>query len=158
MTEQSAPKIKIKYKDVMSFEFNQAMQKIVNTPTEPAKAEQIRKIFKELKNVRDKIGKEYESDIMEKYAQKDEAGKIIRPKSEPTGFLPVEGKDAEIKAANDTFGDREAAFTVSPLNLAILKDIKLSGKELDALQDFYAGDATGPGVPEQFGNVIPLRQ
>jgi hypothetical protein len=157
MPENTAPEIKVKYKDVTSFEFNSAMQKIVTAPIETQKAEFIRKIFKQLKEVREIIGKEYEAEIMEKFAQKDEAGKILRPPEEPNGFLPVEGKDAEIMEANKVFGDREAKFSSYPLNPSILKDIKLSGKDLDALGNFYAGEVTGPGLPDM-ASVTPLRQ
>ena len=68
--------IKMTSKQIMSFEFSNLMQKVVNTPTANKNASHIHKIYKELERNSNAIRESFKKDIMEVYATKDEAGKV----------------------------------------------------------------------------------
>lgn len=138
--------LKIKYKDIKSFEFSQLAAKLANSPTINVRANHIRHIIKELNAAGDQISKEYKTDLIDVYAKKDEEGKIVRPEGDPNGFTPDETKMEEFLKAQETFGDREAEINWRPLTPDTLSDIKLTAKELDLLGDLFTDD-NGPGVP-----------
>lgn len=132
--------IQLKYNEISSFQFAQAMQKIASTPTHGAKASQIHKITKALSKVRDEIAKQYQAEIVDVYGKKDEAGKIVRPDGEPNGFEPIEEKQTEFLAAQEEFGKKTVDLPVQAFSLDTFADIKISAQDLEALKGLYAGN------------------
>lgn len=141
--------VKLKYSELSSFGFAQAMQKITTTPTHGQKASVLHKLGKSLGFARERISKEYQAQLVETYGKRDDLGKIIRPEGEPLGFEPIEGKEEEFAKAQEAFGDNMIELDVRPLTLEILSDMKISAQDLEALKGLYIGntDETGPGVP-----------
>lgn len=145
-----AQPLKMKYKDIKSFEFSQLAAKLANSPTINVRANHIRHIIKELNAAGDRISEEYKTDLIDVYAKKDEEGKIVRPEGDPNGFVPDDTKMEEFMKAQDAFGDREAEINWRPLTPDTLSDIKLTAKELDLLGELFTDD-NGPGVPGATG-------
>lgn len=139
--------IKMKYKDIKSFEFSQLAAKLANTATINARANHIRHIIKELNKAGEQISAEYKSDLIDVYAKKGEDGKVARPEGDPNGFTPDETKMDEFIKAQEEFGEREAEINWRPLTPETLSDIKLTAKELDLLGDLFTDD-NGPGIPQ----------
>lgn len=150
--------VKLKYSELSSFGFAQAMQKIASTPTHGTKASQIHKISKQLTFARERISKEYQDQLVQTYGKKDENGKVIRPEGEPMGFEPIEEMAEEFATAQEKFGENVVELTVQPMSLDLLSDIKVSAQDLEALRGLYVGNdgaEAGPGVPTN--NVASIR-
>lgn len=149
--------IKLKYSEISSFAFAQAVQKISSTPTHGQKASLIHKVTKQLGFIRENISKEYQADIVQVYGKKDAEGKIIRPAGEPNGFEPVEETQEAFEKAQEAFGDRTAELNVNPMTLELLSDMKVSAQDLEALRGLYAGNSddaqNGPGVPTNVASI-----
>lgn len=123
---------KLIYSDLSNFNFQKAMQKIENAPTDGFTAYRIKKILKELKKGRDRISAEYVTEIMEVFAKRDENGKY-----DPDSFQPMEDKIEEFKTAQEDFGKRELHIEQNSLSIADIKDIKISAAEMDALKGAF---------------------
>lgn len=142
--ETTQPTVTLKYVDISSFEFAQAIQKIAQTPLDNKTACAIRRVTKSLNKVRDEISAKYQSDIVEKFAKKDEAGQVIRPKENPAGFDVAEGMEDEFVKAQEMFGKNEAVLETKAMTPELLKDIKLSARELEVLNNLFDDqEATG---------------
>lgn len=139
---------------MMSFAFNQAMQKIVSTPTHGNVASQIHKVNKQVSQAKDIIIKKFQTDLVQVYGKKDDKGAIIRPEGEPNGFEPVEGKTDEFVTAQEEFGKNTVELDVQPFNVQLLGDIKVSAADLEALKGLWAGN-NAPEVP--LNNVASIR-
>ena len=126
----------MKYVDVSSFEFAQAIQKIAQTPIDNFTACKIRRVTKALTKVREQISKHYQDSIVEKYAKRDDAGKIIRPKDQPNGF-DLDQEKAGFVEEQEAFGKTEVSLECSPFTPIMLKDIKLSAYELEKLGPLF---------------------
>lgn len=135
--QQSQPIVTMKYADISNFEFAQAIQKIAQTPLDNKTACAIRRVTKQLNVVREKISKEYQEKIVDLYGKRDEKGTIVRPENNPAGFDVVEGKEDEFVKAQEEFGKTAADLLTSPLTPDMLKDIKLSARELEMLQNLF---------------------
>lgn len=136
--ELAKPEVKIKYSEVSSFEFAQAMQKIASTPVDNKTACSIRRVAKAVTKVLDDIREEYKVKFIDVYGKKDAEGKIVPPADgNPTGFEVPDDKQDEFVKAQVDFGNTEATLPVGPLTQADLKDIKLSARELDCLRDLF---------------------
>lgn len=138
--------IKMRYKDIKSFEFAQVMSKLSNTSTINVRANHIRHIVKELNKAGEQISEEYKSSIIEPYAKKDKSGALVKPKGEPGGFIPDEARQDEFLKAQEEFGERFAEINWRPMTPDTLSDIKLTAKELDLLGDLFT-EENGPGLP-----------
>lgn len=138
--------IKIQYKQLSDFTTAQTIQKIANTPTSVANANRIRKLVKELQGVRERVSKEYQTEIVDKFADKDENGKAKTDGNSPSGFAMSEENTAKMPAALEEFGKTEAEIEAMPLNASCLSDVKLSATELESLHGMYLEEA-GPGLP-----------
>lgn len=147
--------IKIKYKDLGSFEIQTAIQKIANTAMPAPKAAVISHLIKSAQAVRTQMSEEYKTEVMEKFAQKNEDGSLKRPEGDPQSIIPIEGKEEEMQKANIEFGEKfgelkymlkDKEIIARPLTPSLLADVKLSPKDLEALKDLYS-DEEGPGVP-----------
>lgn len=123
---------KLTYADLSNFNFQKAMQKIENAPTDGFTAYRINKIVRDLKKGRDQISAEYRKDIMEVFAKKDENGKY-----DENTFQPMEDKIEEFKIAQEAFGKRELHIEQNSLSIADIKDIKISAAEMDALKGAF---------------------
>lgn len=123
---------KLTYADLSNFNFQKAMQKIENAPTDGFTAYRINKIVRDLKKGRDQISAEYRKDIMEVFAKKDENGKY-----DENTFQPMEDKIEEFKIAQEAFGKKELHIEQNSLSIADIKDIKISAAEMDALKGAF---------------------
>lgn len=166
--KQSEPQIKIAYKDLMSFEFSQAFQKIINKPVAVQFTATIRDWMKAIDKIRKQMNEEYDKIFLAKYALKDEKGEYIKAEN-GQGYKSIEGKDEEIMKEQEIFGQTEVGFPIPSLNLAYLgHDFKLSAKEALAMGELvtHAPIEQGPGVPQHAvsgpgklpGNVTQMRQ
>lgn len=155
--------VKVPYLALSSFEFAQVMQKITSVPTSNANANHIRKIMNEIEAARKIISEAYKTEIMEKYAKKNEAGELIRPEGDPAGFVTEDGKAEEYAQAETEFAKRMAIIKWRPMTPKTLADIKISAKELNLLGALFT-EEEGPGLPEfpfpngAAGNIHNLHQ
>ncbi len=138
--------IKLKIKDAGAVTLQNLMYQIGQIKTSNKNASKIRKIMKEFQRVRVEIADKYAKEIMEVFGQKDEAGNLLRPEGEPNSFIPVEGKEDELIAANKEFGEQEIDFNWEPLNQHILADMKVSASDLETFGALYV-EQEGPGIP-----------
>ncbi len=147
------------YKDLSSFELNQTLMKIANTPMSTAKAIVLRKTITAIQKIKDKISSDYKAEIYDVYFQKDEAGKLKMDENQQP--IPLEGKEDEIKRLTEEFGKRTFELT-SQIRPSMLSDVKqISPREVEVLGNLLA-DEDGPGLPEfpqgqNRGNVTELR-
>lgn len=165
-TKQQEPQVKVTYKDFMSFDFNQAVQKIVTRPVQAKFTKIIRDWMKHVEKIRTQMNEEYDKVFLPKFAQKDEHGKYIKAEN-GQGWKSVEGKDEEILAEQEIFGKTEVVTPMEPLNLAYLgDDFKLSAREAMLLGELITHSPLetqqGPGIPTHGvganGKVQQLRQ
>lgn len=155
MSLSQVTKVRMTYSQLTSFIFAQICQKLASTPTDGKTACRIRQITRGTNEARTKVIKEYEADITEVYAKRDENGVIIRPEGQPKGFTAAEGKEAESESAQEEFVKREIELECIPLTLADLKDIKITPAELEALGGFFTETpaSVGPGVPDNVKSI-----
>lgn len=140
--------VKLKYSEISSFQFQQAVQKIAATPTHGQKASLIHKTTKAVGQARTQISKEFQDELVPEFAKKDAEGKIIRPEGEPNGFEPDETREAEFLKAQEAFGERWIELPkISPYTLDTLSDIKVSAQDLEALKGLYTGNLEDEGKP-----------
>lgn len=147
--------IKVKYKDLSTFEFNQALAKVANAQLPTAKALAVRKILKGIQEVREQMSKDYKQNILEKYAQKDEKDptKFAHPENDPNGFIFSEENQAVMMKENEAFGDTEVTVNAPfKLNETLLEGVKFSARELEML-NFIMSEEAGPGVPTDVPNL-----
>jgi hypothetical protein len=127
-------------------EFQQACQKLMNTPTSGENRYTLRKMLKPIKDAQKKIRKEYAEDIMNKFGKKGEDGKV-----DPETFQPEESKVEEFKAAQEEFGKRIIEIKRKKLTYKELADASLTANEEEALLPVF--DDTGGVKPP-----MPLRR
>lgn len=139
----------IKYSEMGSFQFQQALTKLVNAPISPAAAVIVSKLNKALKTARMQVAKEYLTDIRDVFATKDADGKIVEGEQ---GFEVEESKHADFKAATEAFGNRTIELTTSPLYFKYFEGaVKLSAEEIESINCLFTdttdtGPATGPAM------------
>lgn len=139
--------ITMKYSELSSFQFAQAMQKISATPTHGEKASQIHRVAKALTKARDTISKEYQTQIVDVFGKRDAEGKIIRPDGEPNGFEPIEEKQDEFLKAQEDFGANVVEMKCEPFTIQTFSDMKISAADLEALKSLYVGNREDEGKP-----------
>jgi hypothetical protein len=144
--ETMKPTVTMKYSDISSFEFAQAIQKIAQTPVDTKTACAIHRVTKALNSVRLKISADYQDKIVLMYGKKDEKGDVIRPLDNPNGFDVQEEKTEEFKKAQEDFGKTEAVLETKPLSMELLKDIKLSARDLEVLNNLFSDEETPVGL------------
>lgn len=151
--------VTLKYSEISSFQFAQAVQKISSTPTHGQVASQIHKVTRQLTKARDQISKEYQAEIVEKYGKRDDKGALIRPDGQPNGFEPMEEKEADFLAAQEAFGGKTVELNCQPFTVQLLGDIKVSAQDLESLKALYAGneDAVYEDKPPVPNNVASIR-
>jgi hypothetical protein len=141
--------IRIKYLTIGSFEFNTVMQKLVRTQTNNKAATHIKQVSKRVDAGRKKIHEEYMTEIVPKYAKKNEDGTIDRTggnEGDLNFFTPKDELMQEFLKAQEEFGKRELVIDWRPLTPSCLEDVSISAHELDAIGEVYT-EEEGPGVP-----------
>lgn len=144
----SKPQVKIKRKDISSFDLNNVITKLRNLQTSNKIASHFNHVYKEVVAAQKSVADDYLKEIMGKYGKKDEAGKLIVDKDNPKGIIAEETDDLpEFKKDIETFGETYITLDWGPIRPSHLLDAKMSAKELDSLKDLYV-DEDGPGVPK----------
>lgn len=123
--------IKLTYDQIVDHDFKSAVHKMATTPTNNRAASRIAKVTKPIVKAVDQIEKEFTSELVDTYAEKDEKGK---PKRKPNGsFVIPEEKAEEFKTAQADFGKREVEIDWSPLTFSDIEHVQLSPSEFDAI-------------------------
>ncbi len=136
--------IKMLAKDIMSFEFTNLMQKLINTPTENSRASHIHKVYREIERNAKKIRESFKPEILDIYAQKDDKGEVIY--GEQGTYEPIKEKLEEYHKAMEAFEAKEVSVEWRPLTPDSLADVKLTAKEIEILGPLFV-EQNGPGVP-----------
>lgn len=142
--------MKMKYKDIGSFEFQNLLQTIRAAKTSNVNACMINGIWKQVKAAREQIMNEYTEEVMNVYAVRNEDGSIQIPEGQQQGFSPIPGKEEEFTKAQDAFGEKEYNFTYGPFKPSHLADVKLSAKDLETLGVLF-DEKAGPALPVGVG-------
>jgi hypothetical protein len=156
MTEESLmkkemPKLKIKRGALMSFDMNNLLQKLVNTPTSNKNASHINHIYKEAKRNEDELRALFKKEVVEIHAVKLENGKVD---TTPEGGYKVDpAKQKKHDDAMNAFLDQDAFIEWSPIRPSHLSDIKVTAKEIGLLGELY-DENEGPGLPP--GHALSL--
>lgn len=134
--------VELKYEVVNSGFFVELMKKIARTPTHGEKAKQIHKVFKELNFTQQKILKEYDEVISQKFGKRDAEGNVIRPEGQPYGFEPDEEKMSAFMEAQIEFQSRTVTLAITPFPTNFFDGFpSISAAELEILGGLYSGNA-----------------
>jgi hypothetical protein len=128
--------IKIKRSQLADLRFVRAIQKLASMPMNTSTAFSIKKIIDILDAARSEMKADYRSEVLEKFSVKDEDGQLVYEDAEKTEFKVLEGKDAELKKAQEEFGEKELELPGVKVNLANL-NVQLSAAELSQLEPIY---------------------
>ncbi len=144
------PKIKITYSELANQDMHNLLEKLLNTPiTLNKNACAIHRVAGQLEKKIIEIRKAFTSDILEKYAIKDEKGKMQYDPQ--TGMATPDPECAEeYNKAVKEFDSMECEFQVRPLVPSNLVDVKLTAKEIGLLRGFFV-EQDGPGLPNEAG-------
>ena len=137
--------VKLKFKQLGDYDFSQAKEKLYRSPGAQNNeiACDIKNVVKQLNKAQDEIIEKYQTDIADKFAQRDEAGAIVRPdKQNPRVFEPDPEKEQERLAAEKAFGDNEFEINIRPLPLSHLGHIKFAPIELEKLEPLLQAEAS----------------
>lgn len=129
--------IKIKRSQLADMRFVMAIQKLANIPMNTNTAHSIKKIIQTLDEARTEMSADYKSEIVEKFSQRDEEGKIAWEDANQSNFKVLEGKEAELREAQEEFGNKELEVPGIKVNLANLNGIQLSPAEMIQLEPIY---------------------
>lgn len=128
----------VKYKQITSPYFIDAMH-FLTTQTFPVKvAYNIKKVADKLEAVKKKIALEYQNEIVEKFAKKNADGSLAHPKDadgkEITEQFDLDEtqKDA-MKAAVEAFGDKTVDIDRYKITIEELGNVELTASHLSAL-------------------------
>lgn len=131
------------YEELGSMEMFQIIQKISHTPTTAQKAAGLRKVSNEFIKIREKIVKDYDEQILQKFFKKNEKGELER--SETGDYICLEGQDKACADAQLEFGKTEVPIEYQ-FNMQLLSDMKsITAKEINILGKLLVED--GPGLP-----------
>ena len=135
---------------------NMTFQKLNGAQVNTKTAYRFKKLHDQFEITMKKIREDYEKEVVSKFAEKDEKGKLI-PEQCPWGFkLKADVKQEDFDAANDEFHKREAIVNRLPLSIADLNEVKISAAELSALDVFLVDPETV--TEEDTSNVAQLRR
>jgi hypothetical protein len=144
------------YNQVSHVAFMNVMQKLTSTPLPTKVAYQIKRISEGLQQVRNRISDEYETEILNKFAKKNEDGSIFRPDGQgPNGFEIPDEQKAAFQEAQEKFGLREFTLDRFPVPLSALETMRLSVGELTHLEPIYTVEEQP--TPVVGGHVLPLK-
>ncbi len=142
-------RIKISYKNLANQDMHNLLLKLNNTPiTLNKNACAIHRVAGLLEKKLVEVREKFQSDILEKFALKDEKGNM---KFNEQGMAePDPTRVEEYNKAVKAFDGGEITLEVVPLKPSNLVDIKLTAKEIGLLGDFFT-EMDGPGVPNEAG-------
>lgn len=137
-------KVTMKHSELASFEFQEAIQKIAVANLDNKTACKVRRTVKEVQNAISIMGEGYKKEIMETYAKRDAEGKVVpSPDGNPNSFAFDESKEAEFIKAQEEYGKKEVVLKAVPFVVDDFKDIRLSGKNLNALGNLFIDTEAG---------------
>ncbi len=148
-------KVEMKYEDVMSYAFAQTLTKIVQTPMKIQAAKHVKLVAKLVEKLRKQIQDEFQKEIVDVYAIKNDEGKIVRPEHDPLGFDVTAEKKEEFTKAQTAFGEKIATIQAPPLTVQTLQEVKITGSELESLKEMFY-EEEGPVLPPDVGNLRSL--
>lgn len=94
-----------------------------------------KKIFNQLQKAQAKITGEYQTEVVEKYMDKD-APKDVQP-SQIYGFVPKKGTEEQLKKDHEDFGDKTFTFDgFRKYKLMALEGSGVSSQDLEAIEMF----------------------
>lgn len=133
--------IKVTYSEVTNTAFTQAVQRLANTPMNLRMAYSFKKIADAAIKLKKQIAKEYETDLLNKYAKKDEHGKLVVAESHE-GFVVDDANKEAFNKAEKEFGERTASLGREKISLAFLDGygLKLTPADLKALECIFTDD------------------
>ncbi len=124
-------------------------------------ARDIRRIINALMRWKERIYQEYQTDLVEPFAKRDEKGEIVRDPSGAELFdIQDPKKEEEYNKALEAFNSRKATVKRDRLSLMSLDDLKLCSAEMDALSSLLEED---PEITKdnaelsRADNVIPMK-
>lgn len=132
------------YPDIKGAEFQTLVAKLGRAPTQVARANRIKVFLDGIDKVWEDIHEEFKSQLLEKYATKDDTGKLVI--DEAGNYKIPEENQAAFNEAYAEFQKKSVDVECLPLTADTLADIKLTGRDLQLLGDIYVNE-TGPGVP-----------
>jgi hypothetical protein len=123
------------------------MQKLTSIPFPVKVGYSIKKITDDLTRQRKVMADEYNAEIVEAHAKRDEKNEIVRPeKGSPGDFIPADPQ--KLAEAVEAFGDRSFEIKRNKIRLSELGDVQLSVSELTVLEplisDVELGLVEGP--------------
>jgi hypothetical protein len=146
MAVEKAP-IKMKYKDIGGFKFVNMISKISSAPTSNKNACHIHNIVKRINQVREKMLADFDKELTQVYAKKDEKGKLIDDGQ--GGLEIIDDKRDEFLKKQDEFGEREFTIDYRPLTPTVLADVKLTAEDIGQLGPLFTEQESGPDLPHQ---------
>lgn len=147
--------IEMTYNQVSSFDFLRTIQKVAAIPTNPKTAYKIKKLVDAIQRQKKIISGEYQKEIVDTYALKDEKGELVKPKEGPHEFEVIPEKREEFQTAQNDFSTRTFKIDRTPLTIDELGDMKITAAEINNLGPILA-DAEET-APTETGKVLPMR-
>lgn len=146
---KKAPKIKITNKELCNQDMHNLLGKLNNTPiTLNKNACAIHRVAGLLEKKLTETRESFQKNILEKFALKDEKGKM---KFNDLGMAePDPARLDEYEKAVKGFDSVVIEIEVMPLRPSNLVDVRLTAKEIGLLGDFF-NENEGPGVPNEVG-------
>ena len=134
----SAPTVQMSYGRLKKSSFNQAFQKLMRTQaglsidTKVIIAEQVKAVMA----AGEEATKKYLDEIVEKYAERDEAGKIVPQTADnANSFKVAEANRAEFEAAIKAHDETVVELKCRKLNVKNLSGAEVCAADLVALED-----------------------
>lgn len=140
----------VKYSEMGTFQFQQALTKIVNAQVAPSTAILVSQLNKQMKKAREQIAKEYITEIRDVFSTKGADGKMVESEN---GFEVPEDKQEEFKTAQEAFGNRTYEFNASALFPRYFEgSVKFSAEEIEALSPILVADQ----IPQHSATGLPI--
>lgn len=130
--------MKMQYEKLVNRDFVGAMQKLHRANVPGKLAFKIKRLGDALEEKRKKIVSEYQTELAEKFAARDEKGQIKRPEGDPANFDIDETKREDFLKAQQTFMTREFTLDIPPLKSMDLEQLsEITAVELKVLEPVY---------------------
>lgn len=147
-------KIKLTYKQASSPQFVQALVSLTKTPMNLKLAYQFKKVTDDVNKLKRTIAKEYEAELVAKYAKKDDQGQLV-VNSAMEGIEVDEKYKEEFEKAEEDFGQKEVILDRDQISLLVLSRhfVSIAPASLNALEPIFLDDLE---TDDQGGNVKSL--
>jgi hypothetical protein len=125
--------IKITYNQISNYDLVSAIQKIANTQLPIKVAYNVKKLVDQMTIARKKIGEEYQKEVVDLFAVKEEG----KPDSIP------DDKKEEMEKAQAAFGEKIVEIDRPKIHVHEIQNVQLTVRELSAIDALIAdeGDA-----------------